>query len=111
MDTTKSNNTLVFFISDNPHIDHISTVLSRLDSYKDVCITSDKEVFLEGYANIPLFYLKFCSVDIVFFTVESYLEHRDTFASEKTILALTSSEYMGNSIDPRNLSVKKIIEL
>lgn len=111
MDTIKLNNTIAFFISDLADFDKINKVLNKLSfECHDICITSDKDIGHNDYAIIPLFYLRFSNSDIVFFNIQSYLEHRDIFAPDRIILAMTANEYLSNNIDPRALSVKQVID-
>lgn len=105
------HNTLAVFISHPNQIPHIERIKKEYSDMEDICIVTDTNIVISDYATIPLFYIKFFNGQIVFCSIEDYLNNRDHFQSNQVGLAVTSSDLYSSNIDISKLSLHKVIKL
>lgn len=105
------HNTLAIFISNVNQISNIEKIKKEYPEMEDVCIVTDTNIIVPDYAMIPLFYIKFFSGQIVFSSIEDYLNNRDNFPSNQVGLAVTASDIYSSNIDVAKLSLNKVIKL
>lgn len=102
-----TQNNLAIWVSSASDIDIVPKVLEKFPDVDDICLVTNGAVYHTDFASIPLFYITFCDMHIVFLSVSDYLANKDKLRSKKLYICLSTIE----DIDMRSIQEARIIEL
>jgi hypothetical protein len=108
-------NSLGIYVENAEQIPYIDQILSspqiQDQKYDDIFLISDNDVCHNKLGKINTFYIGFSNIDILFISLEDYINNKAIVPAKQTYVATTSQEILSRQLELKEIKNIRIIEL